>query len=406
MRKIDVQNFRRATRETARNINRRIILSLLRDRGPVSRADLARLMEIPRGMITSLVNDLLAEGLVVEGDTASTRRGRKPTLLHLRSRDRLAVGVDIRASRTTLQLCDFAGRPVASREFETPGCPDELVSRVAAVVDDVRGEAEGAAALEGIGVVVPGMVDARTGMVLNAPTLGWRDVDLGGALEESLGLPVYVDRDAVACAMARMWLESGPEGGTRDLVYLIVSEGVGTGLVVNGQPVRGRSFTAGEFGHVPLDLDGPACSCGGRGCMEAFVSDPATVARYRRRELATAGSSSTHHRGLPGVRGLVDLARAGDDDAREALEVTGQYLGVGLSAIINALNPAWIIVGGDVTGAWNLMLPFIQAEISARTLTVDAAGTPITVDPDYAESRLKGAAALVVAPAFAAPQLA
>lgn len=406
MRKIDVQNFTRATRETARDINRRIILSLLRDRGPVSRAELARLMEIPRGMITSLINDLLSDGLVVEGDTATTRRGRKPTLLHLRSRDRLAVGVDIRARRTSLQLCDFAGRPVACREVPTPECPDALVEEVARLVGELGDDSEGQGVVEGVGLVVPGMVDARTGVILNAPTLGWRDVALGPVLESRLGIPVYVERDAVACAMARMWLESRPEGATRELVYLIVSEGVGAGLVVNGQPVRGRSFTAGEFGHVPLDLDGPACSCGGRGCLEAFVSDTATVARYLRRAAPSPEGGRGWTEAIPGVEEVVGWAREGDPHAQEAVEATGQYLGVGLAAIINALNPAWIIVGGDITAAWDLMLPFIDSEISDRTLTVDAAATPITVDPDYAESRLKGAAALVVAPAFAAPQLA
>lgn len=406
VRKIDARNFRRATRETARNINRGIILSLLRDRGPVSRAELARLMDIPRGMITSLVNDLLSEGLIEEGDTASTRRGRKPTLLHLKSHDRLAMGVDVRATRTRLQVCDFAGRVLASRTFPTPDGPEDFLEAVVASSEGFREETGGSGTLEGVGVVVPGMVDARTGSVLNAPTLAWREVELGAMLQGRLGLPVFVERDAVACAMARMWLENGLEGGGRDFVYLIVSEGVGAGLVVNGQPVRGRSFTAGEFGHVPLDLGGPPCSCGGRGCLESFVSDPATVARYRQRKLAARRAGSREDGPLPEVEDIVDRAAQGDTIARAALEETGQYLGVGLAAIINTLNPAWIIVGGSVTGAWDLMLPFVLSELSARTLTLDAAGTRISVDPDPDESRLRGALALVVATAFAAPQLA
>jgi predicted NBD/HSP70 family sugar kinase len=406
VRKIDAQNFRRATRETARDINRGIILSLLRDRGPVSRAELARLMDIPRGMITSLVSDLLSEGLIEEGATASARRGRKPTLLHLKSHDRLAMAVDVRATRTRLQVCDFAGRILACREFATPDRPEDFLEAAVESWERLREEAAGPGMLEGAGVVVPGMVDARTGSVLHAPTLAWREVELGVMLEERIGLPVFVERDAVACAMSRMWLDSGPDGESRDFVYLIVSEGVGAGVVVNGQPVRGRSFTAGEFGHVPLDLGGPPCSCGGRGCLESFVSDPATVARYRQRDLSAREVASGGEDGLVGVEDVVARAAQGDANARAVLEEAGEYLGTGLAAIINTLNPARIIVGGNITGAWDLMLPFVQSEISARTLTLDAAGTPISVDPDYDESRLRGALALVVATAFAAPQLA
>lgn len=363
-------------------------------------------MGTPRGMITSMVNELMEEGLVAEGDTASAPRGRRPTLLHLRSHDRLAIGVDIRASRTAVQLCDFAGEPLECREFPTPEAPEAFIEALVERVAELRCPAADVGTLEGVGVVVPGMVDARTGRVLNAPTLAWRDVDLQGSLEEGTGLPVYIERDAVACAMARMWLGARRQEGTRDFVYLIVSEGVGTGLVVNGQVVRGRSFTAGEFGHVPLDLNGPPCSCGGRGCMESFVSDPATVARYLQRGLTARDAGGGASGGIPRLGDIVALARAGNAAAREAIETTGQYLGVGLAAIINALNPGLIVVGGDITGAWDLMEPFIQTELSARTLTVSAAATPISIDPDYAETRLRGAAALVVAPAFAAPQIA
>lgn len=363
-------------------------------------------MDTPRGMITSMVNELLEEGLVTEGATASTPRGRKPRLLHLRSHDRLAIGVDIRASRTAVQLCDFGGERLDGREIPTPGSPAALVQALVERLSELRRAAEDVGTLEGVGVVVPGMVDARTGRVLNAPTLGWRDVDLQEALQGATGLPVYIERDAVACAMARMWLGARRQEGTRDFVYLIVSEGVGVGLVVNGQVVRGRSFTAGEFGHVPLDLDGPPCSCGGQGCLESFVSDPATVARYVHRGLTGRPSGRGRGEGIPRVVDVVDLARAGDAEAREAIATTGRYLGVGLAAIINALNPGWIVVGGDITGAWDLMEAVIHAELSSRTLTASAAATPIGIDPDYAETRLRGAAALVVAPAFSAPQIA
>ncbi len=406
MRKIDIQDFQRATRDTPRAVNRRIILNLLREHGPLSRADLARWMDVPRGMITSLVNELLEEELVFEGATAAAPRGRRPTLLHLRSHDRLALGVDIRSSRTVIQVSDFSGDELARETFTTPEDPSVFACTVGEAVEDLLAKGRRAENLEGVGIVVPGMVDTRTGKVLNAPTLGWRDVRVAQGIVGTRGVPVHVERDAVACALAWIWHSHRPAESTGDFVYVVVSEGVGTGLVINGQAVRGRHFTAGEFGHLPLDLEGPLCSCGSRGCLEAFTSDIATVARYlgldrEGREAAAAVRDS----GID-VAAVIQRAREGEPEARSAVEGTARHLGAGLALIINALDPARIVVGGEIVGAWDLIEPILRPVVEARTLTEAAGRTPVTVDGDYAETRLRGAATLVVAPAFAAPRIA
>ncbi len=405
MRKIDTQNFQRATRDTPREINRTIILNIMRERGPISRADLARTMGLPRGMITSLVNELLAEGLVSEGATAQAPRGRKPTLLHLRSHDRLAIGIDLLASRTAIRLSDFGGQKLAEQSFATPDGPEDLVARLAECVRELLASRSRASQCEGIGLVVPGMVDGRNGIVLNLPTLGWRNVDLRGALASVAKIPVHIERDAVACALAHMWLGPSPDD-MRDFVYMIVSDGVGAGIMINGQPVRGCNYTAGEFGHVPVALDGPLCSCGKRGCLESYTSDPATIARYLERTFAGRDTTSAMRSSEIRVADLVRLAKGGDTRAREALTATGRYLGVGLASIINALNPACIILGGEIVAAWDLLEPVLRTSIEARTLTESAAATTVALDPDHAETRLLGATALFVAPAFAAPRIA
>jgi N-acetylglucosamine repressor len=408
VRKIDIQDFRRATRDTPRAVNRRIILNLLREHGPLSRADLARSMDVPRGMITALVNELLHERLVLEGATTSAPRGRRPTLLHLRSHDRLALGVDVRASRTVVHLTDFAGHELARDDFSTPEDPRALSGRVVEAAGRLLEPGRRRQNVEGVGVVIPGMVDPGAGVILNAPTLGWRDVSIRRALIRDLGVkvPIHVERDAVACALGQIWLCDSPPDTTRDFVYMVVSEGVGTGLVVNGQPVRGRHFTAGEFGHVPLDPAGPPCSCGARGCLEAYTSDAATVARFLGIEFAGRESTQRMRESGPSVSEVVSRAREGDREARRAMEATGRYMGTGLAVIINALDPARIVVGGALVAGWEMIEPLVRENVQARTLTAAAARTPIDVDPDYAETRLQGAAALVVAPAFAAPRIA
>jgi predicted NBD/HSP70 family sugar kinase len=412
VRKIDTRHFVRATRSTGRDINRQILLNLVRDQQPISRADLARRMDIGRGMVTSLVDELLNEGAIYEGGTIDAPRGRRPQMLYVRTRDRLVVGVDVRFSRTALMLADFAGNAIAQESFDTVVDPEGLVDLLATRIRRLCAAHAGTATCEGVGLVVPGMVDQRTGRVLNSPQLGWRDVEIRTLLADAVGLPVQIENAPVACAQAQLWL--GQRGGTaggggrvpRDFVYMTVSDGVGVGVVVDGQVVRGSGFTAGEFGHVPLNLDGPRCLCGARGCLEAYTSNLATVSRYLGHEL-----SPERTRPLLAASGLtigdvIARARSGDARAAAAIDETARYLGAGIASVVNALNPAQVFVGGEITAAWDLVAPAVQAALAERALTTAAAATPIIAEPPEALPRLRGAAALVAAPVFAAPQVA
>jgi len=268
MRKINTRSFVRATRWTPREINLQIVLNLVREHEPISRAELARRMKIGRGMVTYLTAELIAQGALYEGATVDSPRGRRPQMLYVRTHDRLVVAIDIRFSSTFVMLTDFSGNSIALESFDTIADRDALVPELQTRVRRMLAEHAGTRHCEGIGLVVPGMVDQTTGRVLNAPQLGWRNVDIRGPLEAALGVPVHVENAPIACALARMWL--GQPGATvpTDFVYVTVSDGIGAGVVVNGQVVRGQTNSAGEFGHVPLTADGPICLCGGHGCLE------------------------------------------------------------------------------------------------------------------------------------------
>lgn len=405
MRKIDPRNFQRATRTTTKEINRQIVLNLVREYQPISRADLARRMEVARGIVTPLVNELIEQGLLVEGATGASPRGRKPTLLHVRAHDRLAVAIDVRLSETQLMLSDFSGRPLATELLATPSCPHQLIETLAARIRRLLTAHAADGACQGIGLVVPGMVDHVTGRLVNAPTLGWLDVDIQGELSAAVGLPVQIERDAVACALAQMWMGQGAASADDSFAYVTVSDGVGAGLVMGGRVVRGHRDAAGEFGHIPLSLDGPACLCGSHGCWEAYTSNAAVVARYLGRDLATRESYAHVRETRLTVADVVARARAGDAVARTALEMTGRYIGLGLAAIVNALNPARIIVGGEIAAGWDLIRVPVAQALAERTLTQGAAATPVIPEPHDEQTRLRGAAALVVAPVFAAPNI-
>jgi len=406
MRKIDSRSFVRATRSTPREINRRIVLNLVHDHQPISRADLARRMNVGRGMVTSFVNELIADGTIYEGAAVDAPRGRRPKMLYVRTRDRLVVAVDVRFSRTYVMLADFSGTAIALETFETIVDPDALVGELARRIGRLLDTHAGLGGCEGIGLVVPGMTDHRTGRVLNSPQLGWRNVDIRDSLAKATHLPVQIENASIACALSHLWM--GERGGEAhaDFVYVTISDGVGTGVVVNGQVIRGHGNTAGEFGHVPIALDGPVCLCGARGCIEALTSNLATLSRYVGQQLSpTATRELLHSTGLT-VTDVIARARSGDGRAAAALDETGRYLGVALATIVNAVNPSLIFVGGEITEAWDRLEPTVRAAITERALTEVAAATPIITEPASSYPRLRGAIALVAAPAFAAPQVA
>lgn len=405
MRKINVRDFQRATRSTSRDINRQIALNLVHEHQPISRAELARHMGVSRGMVTGLVKELLEDRSIYEGDTGEAARGRKPTLLYVRTRDRLAIAIDVRFSRTHVMLSDFAGTEIALDSFPTVYEPDALAGEVKARVSRLRQAHPHAGRVEGVGVVVPGMVDQETGRVLNSPQLGWHDVEIRDRLQRALGLPVQIENAPIACALAQLWLGGGDGEGPGNFVYVTVSDGVGAGLVVDGRLVRGATHTAGEFGHIPLEPDGPVCLCGSRGCWEALTSNLATLARYRGHEMSPDEARSLLAERDLTVPDLVRRARSGDAEAEAAIVETGRQLGRGLSVIVNTLNPDRIFVGGEITAAWDLIEDRIRAEVSTRALSPAAGETPI-IPEHSAHPRLRGATALVAAPMFAAPRVA
>ena len=410
MRKIDPVRFQIATQSTSREINRRIVLNLVRARQPISRADLARAMGVRRGSVSLIVNDLLARGLIVEGATGKTIRGRKPTFLYIDSRRRTVIAVDVRATQTFMMLADLLGKPVSGvSRFPTTRDPKALVAAIAARARALLEDDGGSGACEGVGVSVPGMIEQSTMRVIHAPQLGWRNVDLREPLAAALGLPVQVENSGRACALAQLWAMHGTQppglvaGG--DLIFVTVSDGLGFGIVVHGELLRGRHNAAGEFGHVPLTMNGPQCSCGAVGCWEAYVSNRATLARYFGRPVEPTDRAGANDVDFT-IEDLIARARGGDAKARDAIQATGRYLGAGLVSVVTVFDPARVYVGGEITAAWDLIEGDVRAAFAARALTPTIAATEIYPVSASEHPRLQGAAALFNAPAFAAPVVA
>lgn len=422
MRKINTRSFRLATRQTQREVNRRIVLNLIREFQPISRSELARRMKVRRGALTILVRELLESGAIVETGEAAVVRGRRPMLLSLRSTDQLIAAADVRPGRTYVALAEVSGRIVANDVVETPEDPERVADLVAAGLDALVAQYTPGATVRsaciGAGVVVPGMIDRKTGRLLYSPRLGWRDVELRGAVAERLGVKTYIESAPIACALARLWLSPEETMGVSSFAYVHVSDGVGVGLVLNGEPIRGETHSAGEFGHVPLDLAGPECVCGRRGCFEALACNATTVARYAERVRLASGDAPVPASvdDMPAVQSAAKLrkpppipidevvrrARRGEPAAVAALTDTARYIGRGLSIVVSAFNPGRIFLGGELGAAWDIIEQPIREAIAAGAVTPAAGAVPVVPDGSPGKQRLKGAVALVNAPSFAA----
>lgn len=383
---IDLERIQGASSEVVRDINRRIVLNLIRTRQPISRADLARVSGLQRSTISLIVEELVEQHWVLEGPTGRLPRGRRPTFLRL-NEDRAIIGVDIRPTQIAVALANVNGKFTSQEVMPTPAEPkagvEALIQRIQALI---RGGRE--KKIEGVGISLPGRFSA--GHLVFAPNLKWRDYDIRGSIAKATGLDVELENAANACVLAAIWFD-GMES-CRNLVVVTVSEGIGAGVLINGHLARGLNGMAGEFGHVPLDPEGPTCGCGSRGCWEVFGSNRAALRYYH--------ESASHSEGLT-FADLLSLAEQGNSRAGKALEKMAHYLGRGMRMIVAGLAPERIVIIGDLTRSWHRFGPVIEAEVQAQVLPGGCAPSLIPAHED-GMARLRGTVALVLQKHFGA----
>jgi len=394
LRRLDLRKTQAARLNTIRDINRQIVLNYIREREPISRAEIAREADLQRSTISAIVEALAAEGLVEEVGEGESTGGRRPTLLRLRTKEAIAIGVAITPTCTTVATSDLAGRIVEQTEFLTDPNPEQTLAEVITVTREFS--ARNAGSIEAVGVSLPGLVDPSTGTAVYVPYFKWRDIPIARTISSALGLPVIIDNDANAVALAELWFGRPEVSDARDFILVLVAEGVGTGIIFDGQVYRGQRGAAGEFGHMVIGTHAPVpCSCGSRDCWEAFSSERAAVARYV--ELAGV------NRGEPpfGFRELVDAALLGEAEARGALVETARYLGVGISNLVVGFSPEAVVVGGEIARAWALVENALTETIehSVRRGLPSAKILPSTLGE---KPTLRGALSLVLAGKFAA----
>ena len=380
IRQIDLASVQTASSEIVRDINRDIILELIRFKQPLARADLSRLSGLRRSTVSAIVEQLIQEGWVTEGAVIKPARGRPSTMLSVNSA-MVTFALDLRPNRAILAVVDLSGRFLSRETIATYSDPKKTILQIGKRMCALRQEHKSKSFM-GVGVSWPGRVHPATQRILLATNMSWDEFDLKKALESVSGLQVEIDNDANVCLISELWF--GRLQGAKNVVLVAVAEGVGAAILTGGHMYSGNNGVAGEFGHVSVDPSGSRCQCGQKGCWEMVASSRAALRTF----------NAVAKRKAKDIYELLQLGQDGDPNAVYALTEQARALGQGMRLITATLSPELILVVGDITTVWERCGPIVAQELAHSMLT----GPPplLRAAGDAELARLSGSAAMMM----------
>lgn len=376
--------LRSANKQLIREINQSLVLSLVRDHGPISRTDIAEVAHLSLATVSGITNALIEQGLIYEHEAGVSTGGRRPILLALNRQAGLVIGVKLTERQIIAALTDLSAEVIEQRAVSLGADrrPETVVAALAELVDDLRAT-HGGRKVFGLGLGMAGVVDRQQGICRFSPYLQWHAVPLRHLIEQRLELPVVIENDVNTLTMAEQWFGSGV--GMNDFLVITLGRGIGMGMVLNGQLYRGGRGGGGEFGHVTMIPDGPRCDCGKRGCLETLVAEPSILRRM--------------HMAFDRVLTLdeaVALARQGDTTAQGIFTAAGRTLGLAIADLVNIFNPPLIVVGGEGARALDLLLEPLQEALQAHCFDGLYDDLRLVVEPWGDDAWARGAAALML----------
>ncbi len=390
-----------ADQNLVRKFNTAVAINALRHRAPLSRAELAACTGLNRSTISSIINELLAIGLVQETTFQSDRVGRPGMLLELNPSGGFAVGIELGVDFISLVVTDFVANVLwrqRTRSNPTDG-QDAILSRAYAMTETALTEGSGRGLRPlGIGLGVPGLVDLRQGELMVAPNLGWNNIPIRQYWRQRFNLPVFVENDAKASALGEYYF--GVARGIDNFIYLNAGVGLGAGIMIDGKLFRGSHGYASEVGHMIIDPNGEQCGCGKRGCWETLVGPRAVIRRFRQTLRQGVPSTVMHlaENDLDSItfENVANAALQGDAAALEAMHEVGGNLGFGIANLINIFNPQMVVLGGALAYASDILLPVIEKVVASNAMRIPAEDVKIAVSAYGPDGCLVGAAVLVL----------
>ncbi|WP_188888371.1 ROK family protein [Paenibacillus radicis (ex Gao et al. 2016)] len=337
-----------------KKINTSIVLDAVRRNAPLSRAQISELSGLNKATVSSLVQDLIDSHLVLEIGPGQSSGGRKPVMLLFNGQAGHAIGIDLGVNYIRGVLTDLEGQVLReSQRSLKEHALDFTLEQLIQCIDELRAQAPGSPyGIVGIGVGVPGIVDDK-GAMLFAPNLDWKQVELQNILEERFQVPVTIDNEANAGAQGEQ--KYGAGRGIAHQIYVSVGIGIGTGIILNKELYKGASGFSGELGHLSIEYNGKPCRCGNEGCWELYASENALLERAK-------------PLGFDNLEDLLQAAEGGNDEVKQLFHSIGDYLGAGISNIVNVFNPDVVIIGNRMSRAKAWLEEAVQQSVARRTL--------------------------------------
>jgi glucokinase-like ROK family protein len=390
-----------ADQNLVRKFNTAVAINSLRHQAPISRAELATCTGLNRSTISSIVNQLLGEGLVQETILQSDRVGRPGMLLELNPAGGFAVGIELGVDFISVVVTDFVANILWRQRVNSDPSDgqDTILERAFSLTHLAlaAGYARGLRAL-GIGLGVPALVDLAHGELIFAPNLGWRKLPLSQLWVQQFNLPVFIENDAKAAAMGEYYL--GVARGLNNFIYLSAGVGLGAGIVIDGRLFRGSQGYASEVGHMIIEPDGELCGCGKHGCWETLVGPRAVLRSFKKKirqgiPSAVLDASGCDPCGLA-FEDIAQAARQGDGAALAAIHEVGANLGLGIANLVNIFNPQMVVLGGELACASETLLPVISQVVTENALGLSSEELRISASAYGPDACVIGSATLVL----------
>lgn len=367
------------------DLARASVLAVLGTRGPTSRVEITRLLDVSPATITQTTKELLSRRLIVELELVPSPFGRPARLLGLARPAGVAIGAKVMADRITAVVVEMNGEVRSSQALPLDTSAEDATDRLG---DLLAGVVATEGDVLGVGVGVPGTVDSQASGVVSAPTLGWEPRPLGRQLRDRLGVPVLVDNDVNTLAAAERLYGAGRQHTN----YLVVTigRGVGCAVVHEGVVARGAHGGAGEIGHIPVADDGALCGCGNHGCLEAYVGEAGLL---RSAVAASAAGPDSN------MADLLRAARSGNQPALGVFASAGALLGRTLAGVVHTFDPEVLVLLGEGVAGWPLWRDGFEASFR-RHLMPARRDVPVLIEPWTDDQWARGAACLVLSSPF------
>lgn len=383
-----------------RELNRALVMQLVRREGRISRADIAKHTQLSRSTVSSIINDLLEDSLVTETGIGTSKGGRRPIILEFNYQARYIMGLDISLNFITAIVTDLKAR-ICSRQhipFSVNDGPQVGMPVITALISTMLQESPvGLGKISAIGLGVPGPLDYRTGRAIAPPVMpGWHNVPIKDEVNQAFNLPVSIDNDANLAAMAEYRWGAGQ--GARNMIYVYLSSvGIGAGLIIDGHLYRGSIGSAGEIGQTILNVTPQPMQPEpiNVASLESLASQPRLLREARAAGLIGADAT------IEDFLRLVDTSLP----ARQVLQHHAHYLGVAIASIINMFNPDRVVVGGVIPESSPLVIETICQTVAQRGLPIAVQSTSIVAGSLGRNVVALGAAALATERLFAPPAL-